>query len=317
MITQTQIDFNNGVILMMMAGPFRLADNPYAFNLINLWIIALFACVMFLPIPFIFRYFAVCRNYVLSRLKYLMLLFSAFTISFLYTCLHAWAFLPRGNEADFVYIIDHDFWKDSNGKLPVYVASDIKDGRIIVLVTFTMLMGSFSYFLIILFNMLIYRKLATMKTSMSSKTKEVHRQLSNVLKWQALVPFVVCVMPLTFVFVLCAIGTRTAGKGIILTLIVSWIPVMNPLSAIIFVKQYRKLFTQTILVRILCPERANKDMTSSEVKPSFVERTRNILTTVRNGGSSQMLNSHSQSYIQSTQITPSNNLFAENYNSSF
>lgn len=124
-------------------------------------------------------------------------------------------------------------------------------------------------------------------------------------------------MPLTLVFVLCAIGTRTAGKGIILTLLVSWIPVMNPLSAIIFIKQYRKVFTQTILVRILCPERAIKDRTSSEMKPSIMERTRNILTTVRNGQTSQILNSTSQIHLPSAQVTPSRSIIAENYNSSF
>lgn len=47
-----------------------------------------------------------------------------------------------------------------------------------------MIMGGISYFMVILFNMLIYRKLASMRGSMSSKTKEIHRQLSNVLKWQ-------------------------------------------------------------------------------------------------------------------------------------
>ena len=59
-----------------------------------------------------------------------------------------------------------------------------KEGKIIILVSFTMMMGGISYFMVILFNMLIYRKLASMRGSMSSKTKEIHRQLSNVLKWQ-------------------------------------------------------------------------------------------------------------------------------------
>ncbi|KAE9556403.1 hypothetical protein FO519_000443 [Halicephalobus sp. NKZ332] len=270
MITQAQIDFDKGVILMMMAGPFRHSPNPVAFHLINVWIIGLFSCVMFLPIPFIYRYFAVCKNYVLSRIQYLLLLFLAFMISFLYTCLHAWAFWPSGNESKFTYMIDHDFWKDSAGRLPVFVASDIKEGRIIILVSCTMMMGGTSYFLVILFNMLIYRKLAKMRGTMSSKTREVHRQLSNVLKWQALVPFVICVTPLTFVFVLCALGVRTAGKGIILTLLVTWIPVMNPLSAIIFVKQYRKVFTRTVIVKLICPGRFARDTATTQAGSSSV-----------------------------------------------
>lgn len=47
-------------------------------------------------------------------------------------------------------------------------------------------MGGVSYTSVILFNLAIYRKLATMRKTMSHKTREVQRQLSNVLKWQVI-----------------------------------------------------------------------------------------------------------------------------------
>ena len=56
--------------------------------------------------------------------------------------------------------------------------------------------------MVILFNMLIYRKLASMRGSMSSKTKEIHRQLSNVLKWQ-----VCSIFYIKRIFIVAILGT--------------------------------------------------------------------------------------------------------------
>lgn len=127
---------------MMMTGPFRHQPNPITFHMINVYIVGLFSCVMFLPIPFIFRYFAVCKsvkiNYnfwcitqflrfrsrVLTVFEYAFLILLCFTISILYTCLHAWTFWPRDDLSKYNYIIDHPFWKDENGGLPTFVAAD-------------------------------------------------------------------------------------------------------------------------------------------------------------------------------------------------
>uniref|UniRef100_A0AC35FLY9 Uncharacterized protein n=1 Tax=Panagrolaimus sp. PS1159 TaxID=55785 RepID=A0AC35FLY9_9BILA len=189
---------------------------------------------MFLPIPFIFRYFAVCKSRVLTLFEYAFLIIICFTISILYTFLHAWTFWPRDNLSKYNYIIDHPFWKDSNDQLPTFVAADFKDGRLFILVSCTMILGTISYLLIIVFNVLIYRKLTSLKSTMSAKTCEVHRQLSKVLKYQAMVPFFICVCPLSLVFLLSAIGTKTDGKGVILTMLVSYLPIMNSLSTLLF-----------------------------------------------------------------------------------
>uniref|UniRef100_A0A914YQM7 G protein-coupled receptor n=2 Tax=Panagrolaimus superbus TaxID=310955 RepID=A0A914YQM7_9BILA len=277
LITNSQIDFNGGIILMTMTGPFRHQPNPITFHMINIYIVGLFSCVMFLPIPFIFRYFAVCKSRVLTAFEYAFLILLCFTISILYTCLHAWTFWPRGDLTKYSYIIDHPFWKDEDGTLPNFVAADFKDGRLFILVSCTMILGTISYLLIIAFNVLIYRKLTSLKSTMSAKTCEVHRQLSKVLKYQAMVPFFICVMPLSLVFLLSAIGTKTDGKGVILTMLVSYLPVMNSLSTILFVRQYRRTITQTRLFRIFCPNRAIQDRTSVE-RTSYIKDIRSMMS---------------------------------------
>ena len=115
-----------------------------------------------------------------------------------------------------------------------------------------MLMGALSYSLVIFFNTMLYRKLSKTKKRMSNRTLEGQRQLSLVLKYQALVPLVICVIPLTLVFIFCALGTRTRGKGTILTLLVTWIPVMNSMSTIIFIKHYRRFLVRSTIRYLLC-----------------------------------------------------------------
>lgn len=89
-------------------------------------------------------------------------------------------------------------------------------------------------------------------------------------------PFFICVIPLSLVFFLSAIGTKTDGKGVILTMLVSYIPVMNSLSTLLFVRQYRRVITQTILFRLICPKRAIRDRIS-EQRSSYIQDVRSMI----------------------------------------
>ena len=65
-----------------------------------------------------------------------------------------------------------------------------------------------------------------------------------------MVPFFICVLPLGLVLILCAIRVRTAGKGLLLPIILAWIPVLNPIAAIVLVKEYRTFFTNSKIFRL-------------------------------------------------------------------
>ena len=64
-----------------------------------------------------------------------------------------------------------------------------------------------------------------------------------------MIPFLICVLPLGFVLLLCALRVRTAGKGLLLPIILAWIPVLNPLAAIVLVREYRTFFTHSTIFR--------------------------------------------------------------------
>ncbi|KAH7717101.1 Protein Y9C9A.5 [Aphelenchoides avenae] len=239
LLTEAQIEFSNGATLMMMAGVFRHTPHPYNYNLINLYIVGLFSCVLFLPIQFVFRYYIVCHNKVLSTRKYALMCCTSLFVAVAYTCLHAWTFMPRGNLQAYAYIVDTPFWIDDTGKPPVFIAADIKDLRIVILVTACMVLSSLAYAVILVANSCVLRKLKHHQHQMSRGTREVQKQLGRVLRYQAIVPLLVCVVPLALVFVFGVFGVKTCGWGLMLTILVAWIPVLNPLSTIIFVRQYR------------------------------------------------------------------------------
>lgn len=70
-----------------------------------------------------------------------------------------------------------------------------------------------------------------------------------MLYFQATVPFIICVLPLSLVFILCALGVRTAGKGCLLPIVLAWIPVLNSYAAIVLVREYRSFFTHSFCFR--------------------------------------------------------------------
>uniref|UniRef100_A0A914CC78 Uncharacterized protein n=1 Tax=Acrobeloides nanus TaxID=290746 RepID=A0A914CC78_9BILA len=84
---------------------------------------------------------------------------------------------------------------------------------------------------------------------MSEQNRRTQQQLNKVLRYQAMIPFLICVLPLGFVLILCALRVRTAGKGLLLPIILAWIPVLNPLAAIVLVREYRTFFTNSTIFR--------------------------------------------------------------------
>ncbi|KAH7722887.1 Protein STR-90 [Aphelenchoides avenae] len=154
--------------------------------------------------------------------------------------------------------MDVPFWTDDQGRVPTFVAADVKDMRIVVLVSSCMVLSSIAYAVILTTNYMVMNKLRKESEHLSKATREVQSQLSRILLYQASLPVVFCVVPLALVFVFGAFSVKTCGYGLLLTILVSWIPVMNPLSTILFVRHYRAAIFR-------CNRCARRNLFSSQV----------------------------------------------------
>lgn len=84
---------------------------------------------------------------------------------------------------------------------------------------------------------------------------------------------------------------------------------MNPLSAILFVKQYRTFFTRTSIAKLLCPGRFAKDTAVTQGgSSSVVHRARSIFSKFRDTriGSSSEVNS--EFYAVTSQQNPNRDI---------
>ncbi|KAH7725986.1 7TM GPCR protein [Aphelenchoides avenae] len=91
-------------------------------------------------------------------------------------------------------------------------------------------------------------------SKLSERQKSLHRQLDYALALQAVNPLVLMVIP-EMGTIVAVLGLATQLKPVVLvtTTVVSLIPILNPLSTILFVKCYRQavedLFSAEFLFR--------------------------------------------------------------------
>lgn len=79
---------------------------------------------------FIYAFVLYFRQKVLNSLEFAILIGICLLIAIGYGCLHGYTFYPDPN-IDFSaydYIINSTFWKDSEGRLPVFVVAEIVGG---------------------------------------------------------------------------------------------------------------------------------------------------------------------------------------------
>jgi hypothetical protein len=126
---------------MMLSGPLHNLQHPWHFFVIILYAFGLYFCVMCAAIPFYYRFVLICRlnknfmpinsyrfRHKVMSLKrfYLLYVFAAF-VSFTFEIVLFFAFAPSvfGSNLEFRRVLDNDFWRNEDGSLPIFVASNM------------------------------------------------------------------------------------------------------------------------------------------------------------------------------------------------
>ncbi|KAH7678263.1 hypothetical protein AAVH_41838 [Aphelenchoides avenae] len=85
----------------------------------------------------------------------------------------------------------------------------------------------------------MWRKMQGAPLYVSPKLQSMNRQLGRMLLAQAIAPILLVGAPLTAMFVVIYEETGDAPSLMLITSMLSWITLVNPPSAIYFVKEYR------------------------------------------------------------------------------
>ena len=237
-ITHCQVEFKKGNFFVLMNGPFRHLPHPWNTILIDIWSYTLFLTVTGVPIQFIFRYCLVINGYKLTFLEHMILLVISFFMAFVY--IFSWSVIhwpePEIIKRNTLLLLEDPYY--SSG-VPSFVTAEIH--RIDLQITF-----SYCYFTVILsYGIIIFTSIKVCKhirngTQLSEGLLDTHKQITCTLVVQAITPAIVCLFPIALAVTGCFLYLDIPGLGLLVTLLLSWIPLVNPLVTIITIRTYRR-----------------------------------------------------------------------------
>ncbi|CAD5221543.1 unnamed protein product [Bursaphelenchus okinawaensis] len=174
-------------------------------------------------------------------------------LSILSALLTIYVLLEEGNVITKKYRDDICFGESTKN----YLEIDTKKLRVRLLIGKWLLTLFIVYGIAVWYGAKTLKLLSSSAAKYSTRTLTTQRQLTKVIIIQGLIPMITSVGPLS-VTCLCIIFVIDP-KGMEVTLYgcVSWIPVLNALSTIVFIKQYRQF-----IVRIWRTKKFNHSVTS-------------------------------------------------------
>uniref|UniRef100_A0AC34GW33 G protein-coupled receptor n=1 Tax=Panagrolaimus sp. ES5 TaxID=591445 RepID=A0AC34GW33_9BILA len=127
--------------------------------------------------------------------------------------------------------------------------ADMRDWPLMSIVLYATLMVSFSYSIVIWTSYKVWKHLKAMEAHMTMNTKDINRQMTVTLIMQAILPLFVLLLPIAITAVLLFSRVTIDGIGISISLLLSWIPIVNSLTTITVVKPYRNAMLKIIRLK--------------------------------------------------------------------
>uniref|UniRef100_A0A914NX33 G protein-coupled receptor n=1 Tax=Panagrolaimus davidi TaxID=227884 RepID=A0A914NX33_9BILA len=150
------------------------------------------------------------------------------------------------------------------------MTADIRDLPFLGIVSYATILISVAYGIVIWTSFKVWKHLKNMEHHMTVKTKDVNQQMTLALIIQAILPLFVLLLPIAVTILMLFARASIGGIGISVSLLISWIPIVNSLITIIVVKSYRNSVR-----KILChfSKRNIVNVTSNIVKDTSVVRS--------------------------------------------
>ncbi|KAI1694053.1 serpentine type 7TM GPCR chemoreceptor str domain-containing protein [Ditylenchus destructor] len=234
-----------GRIYMMLGGFLDHLPLTWLTILVLLTLYLLFLHVLVMPLQFLFRYLIVCRNRMLKNYQIYATVLVLCLVMLLECTLFGIAFVENNAHLKDKYndLVNDPIFSDD---VPTYIVLDEKKHTLLayVLLSSLLIIVISSYFLIVYTAIQTLRHLKSARPSMSEQTRKMHDNLTRLLIFQASSPLVlVCIPEILFILAgtLIPNDTMPSGFGLILSMMMSTIPLANSLSTIVIIPNYRKL----------------------------------------------------------------------------
>uniref|UniRef100_A0A914EGU3 Uncharacterized protein n=1 Tax=Acrobeloides nanus TaxID=290746 RepID=A0A914EGU3_9BILA len=207
----------------------------WAFSAI--WLFGLVISVCNIPVPFVYRYFYLVKNKKLTGLSYIILLAVPITLNLVYVGIISYLYYPN---TEAISIVEQEFGtnfvNDINRIGLVGLASS--PGAWIVVFD-VLLVSVLCLSTVIWCTIKIRAHLKQHLNYASHATKDMNSQLNWALMAQAISLLSASVVPMLTIIYTIIMKNDAANSIDLIMLAFSWVPWINPLLTIWFVKPYR------------------------------------------------------------------------------
>lgn len=283
LLVQPAMLIDSGLTAIVTLGPLSWVGQPWNFALVAAWTVCYQFSQYSLVVPFVYRYVALCRGWVVGPLGFTALMgvpvfFALARIPLFY---HAGYTSSQEEQSAG---LQHFFPDDGNSTNSIGVVSTLGyysryRERNLIVVLYVMVASAAVYVVIVPLGWLIYRHLTAMAVPYVSATRarRMQQQLSAALLLQAALPLCLEFAPTIQLAVSTALGMQNlVGMSVYETALFAWLPVLNPLCAIWVVRAYRqRVLKEVDRVWRACGGRSMiaAGATSTAVGPAVMELT--------------------------------------------
>ncbi|KAI1703416.1 serpentine type 7TM GPCR chemoreceptor srd domain-containing protein [Ditylenchus destructor] len=241
-IVQPIYVLHNGWNMLVVNGPLRTVDHPWNHIQMAAWFFAHTFSIISNCVPFVYRYFLICRSKVMSSIPYLLMLFTCVLLLVPYMCLLTWATYPREVQigANYTEVIELLGMNVDPAKFRVGLMMTTDSVPWALTSCYIVTLETISYTIIIVCGLKLQKFVRESMRQNRPRMVEVNHQLNRVLVLQTLLPITELCVSLS-----CYLTSTLSGAGASVFAVVfallpfHWIPLLNPLITILVVKPYR------------------------------------------------------------------------------
>ncbi|CAD5222484.1 unnamed protein product [Bursaphelenchus xylophilus] len=233
------VEIQQGSMFFFLGGVFEKLPHQPMGVIWMIFLFSIFATIINIPMQFVYRYTALCLNRQLTITKYIALYLVILPILAAHCVWGYYVFYPHEDViASHLPILKADpVWSPNT---PNFFVGDQHYFPAAMHFSVSFLIVAISYLIVIVVGLKIYLQLRKVRFCMSKGTLEAQNQLTKILLIQAIIPFLSLSGPVMAVTAASLFSVEVPLLGYVMTYTAMWLPVVNSVSAILIIPNYRR-----------------------------------------------------------------------------
>ncbi|KAI6224165.1 hypothetical protein M3Y95_00854200 [Aphelenchoides besseyi] len=243
------MEITQGVWVHMFGWPANMFPKSWHYLFVGAYSMKLAFGILALPIQFAYRWFLLCKKKKLTVPQLIGLFFFTFIASCHWWFMFGFSFYVSDYKyTDHKFLMSNPFIFNDENPHPTLVIGELNSLPMYELIISTALVGNVLIcFMIAYFTYDTIRKLEEMKVHMAPRTRKLQSQMNRTLFAQTASVFATALIPLLVLVFMMLSAIEIHGMGTCVNMILSWIPVLNPLCTIVLVHRFRSRFLSGFL----------------------------------------------------------------------